>query len=62
MCLFLCLSRPLLIADSAELAAGLKVQKPNKYPVFVVPVKRIELLTFGLQNRCSTAELNRLRR
>jgi hypothetical protein len=24
-----------------------------------VPVKRIELLTFGLQNRCSTAELNR---
>jgi hypothetical protein len=25
----------------------------------MVPVKRIELLTFGLQNRCSTAELNR---
>jgi site-specific DNA recombinase len=26
----------------------------------VVPVERIELPTFGLQNRCSTAELNRL--
>jgi hypothetical protein len=24
-----------------------------------VPVERIELPTFGLQNRCSTAELNR---
>jgi hypothetical protein len=26
----------------------------------MVPVERIELPTFGLQNRCSTAELNRL--
>jgi hypothetical protein len=26
-----------------------------------VPVERIELPTFGLQNRCSTAELNRHR-
>ena len=26
----------------------------------VVPAERIELPTFGLQNRCSTAELNRL--
>ena len=26
----------------------------------VVPDERIELPTFGLQNRCSTAELNRL--
>ena len=25
----------------------------------MVPVERIELPTFGLQNRCSTAELNR---
>jgi hypothetical protein len=25
----------------------------------VVPVERVELPTFGLQNRCSTAELNR---
>jgi hypothetical protein len=27
--------------------------------VLLVPVERIELPTFGLQNRCSTAELNR---
>lgn len=27
----------------------------------MVPVERIELPTFGLQNRCSTAELNRQR-
>ena len=31
----------------------------RKYPENVVPVERIELPTFGLQNRCSTAELNR---
>ena len=30
--------------------------------ISVVPVERIELPTFGLQNRCSTAELNRLKR
>jgi hypothetical protein len=30
------------------------VELPN-----MVPVERIELPTFGLQNRCSTAELNR---
>jgi hypothetical protein len=29
------------------------------YKVLLVPVERIELPTFGLQNRCSTAELNR---
>jgi hypothetical protein len=28
-------------------------------PEWMVPVERIELPTFGLQNRCSTAELNR---
>src|SRR6195952_2981603 len=27
--------------------------------ILMVPVERIELPTFGLQNRCSTAELNR---
>jgi hypothetical protein len=27
----------------------------------MVPVERIELPTFGLQNHCSTAELNRLK-
>ena len=31
-----------------------------KYLILLVPVERIELPTFGLQNRCSTAELNRL--
>ena len=31
----------------------------KKYPENLVPVERIELPTFGLQNRCSTAELNR---
>ena len=29
--------------------------------ILLVPVERIELPTFGLQNRCSTAELNRHR-
>ena len=31
----------------------------SKYLILLVPVERIELPTFGLQNRCSTAELNR---
>ena len=37
-------------------------KRPPKKWLFVkglVPVERIELPTFGLQNRCSTAELNR---
>jgi hypothetical protein len=33
--------------------------KSDKSSILVVPVERIELPTFGLQNRCSTAELNR---
>jgi hypothetical protein len=37
-------------------------ENPQKQSIFVVPVERIELPTFGLQNRCSTAELNRLRK
>jgi hypothetical protein len=32
----------------------------RKLVQMLVPVERIELPTFGLQNRCSTAELNRL--
>jgi hypothetical protein len=32
---------------------------PLSHIELVVPVERIELPTFGLQNRCSTAELNR---
>ena len=35
---------------------------PPKSLILLVPGKRIELLTFGLQNRCSTAELTRLTR
>jgi hypothetical protein len=35
--------------------------KPNNHRLLLVPVERIELPTFGLQNRCSTAELNRLK-
>ena len=34
-------------------------QKLHPDRVGMVPVERIELPTFGLQNRCSTAELNR---
>ncbi len=34
-------------------------QKPPIYWGFMVPAERIELPTFGLQNRCSTAELCR---
>ena len=37
-------------------------KSPIKQRVSLVPVERIELPTFGLQNRCSTAELNRLTR
>src|SRR3984885_11967178 len=35
------------------------VQRTRRYLENMVPVERIELPTFGLQNRCSTAELNR---
>ena len=34
-------------------------EKPRLEAWVMVPVERIELPTFGLQNRCSTAELNR---
>ena len=34
---------------------------PAKLLFLLVPAERIELPTFGLQNRCSTAELSRLR-
>jgi hypothetical protein len=37
-------------------AAAVELKKPLQT---LVPVERIELPTFGLQNRCSTAELNR---
>jgi hypothetical protein len=35
------------------------IRKFGDMPNEMVPVERIELPTFGLQNRCSTAELNR---
>jgi hypothetical protein len=35
------------------------VAKQKRTVLRLVPVERIELPTFGLQNRCSTAELNR---
>src|SRR3978361_1730618 len=38
---------------------NLGAAKPNQPLKTLVPVERIELPTFGLQNRCSTAELNR---
>ena len=38
-----------------------KRENPANTLFSLVPVERIELPTFGLQNRCSTAELNRLR-
>jgi hypothetical protein len=34
-------------------------KSPTNMGGLLVPVERIELPTFGLQNRCSTAELNR---
>ena len=35
------------------------LQQSQHSAKLMVPVERIELPTFGLQNRCSTAELNR---
>jgi hypothetical protein len=52
------LVKPLLFADLAEFADLGNRQKGEQFQ-HVVPVERIELPTFGLQNRCSTAELNR---
>src|SRR5579871_2866804 len=37
----------------------LLIEAGGHAPSRLVPVERIELPTFGLQNRCSTAELNR---
>jgi hypothetical protein len=55
------------LADVAPAVAPMAKCEVLGDPVFVakslillVPVERIELPTFGLQNRCSTAELNRL--
>jgi hypothetical protein len=47
---------PALIGSPGRAAEG----RPAMSAKQLVPVERIELPTFGLQNRCSTAELNRL--
>ena len=57
--LFLGLAKPLLFAVYADFADDQNLKKSLFYKVSLVPVERIELPTFGLQNRCSTAELNR---
>ena len=44
-----------LVANSE---IGAMAEKPE-HLISLVPVERIELPTFGLQNRCSTAELTR---
>jgi hypothetical protein len=49
------------LPHSPRLGGWKKPNRPNRIGTLVVPVERIELPTFGLQNRCSTAELNRLR-
>jgi hypothetical protein len=60
MILFVILIKPVFPADLADLAEARKCRKPLFLRLLLVPVERIELPTFGLQNRCSTAELNRL--
>ncbi len=47
---------PMFLAGKA--ASGWATKR-DKQLFLLVPVERIELPTFGLQNRCSTAELNR---
>ena len=46
-----------ILCRICQIAAASKF---GKRLILLVPVERIELPTFGLQNRCSTAELNRL--
>jgi hypothetical protein len=47
-------------ADKGQPESRKKTSKAEFAPCdAMVPVERIELPTFGLQNRCSTAELNR---
>ena len=52
-CLVALAVRPL----SIRTAAGKVEESPVSLAWVMVPVERIELPTFGLQNRCSTAEL-----
>ena len=59
LCLFLCLTKALLFAVCAVFAGASKAQETLVLGFSVVPAEGIEPPTFGLQNRCSTAELNR---
>jgi hypothetical protein len=54
--LILGLAKPLLFAVYADFADRKNAEKGLFYKVFLVPVERIELPTFGLQNRCIIAE------
>ena len=47
------------VQDLRRPTAGGRIPNGAFQMIGVVPVERIELPTFGLQNRCSTAELNR---
>jgi hypothetical protein len=53
---------PLMAGAGSEMDRSRSLPTHRYYgelPILLVPVERIELPTFGLQNRCSTAELNR---
>ena len=58
-----CADRPRWLAagtDHNVMRGELSASRRHTHGGVVVPAERIELPTFGLQNRCSTAELNRL--
>jgi hypothetical protein len=55
--LFLCAPQFAAVPRSASRTANEESQKNKGF--LLVPAERIELPTFGLQNRCSTAELSR---
>jgi hypothetical protein len=59
MVLFLGLEKPYWFAVCAGIVRPICGENTSIFNEMVVPVERIELPTFGLQNRCSTAELNR---
>jgi hypothetical protein len=57
MILFLRLAKPLPFAVYADFADTAKPRNPNNNRLFMVPVERIELPTFGLQNRWASMTL-----
>jgi hypothetical protein len=52
------LCAPCCVPQRRQLVVGWQKNR-SKFLFLLVPVERIELPTNGLQNRCSTAELNR---